>query len=340
MMSYSRWLRLRIAKWLRRAMMGVPNKEAQYIERLRSGSSDYLRAAKKEAEYWGKEFSDPLLSERRAIEQRASRDLGIGLDALSLKKAFALLPVPLEHGLSLACGSGRLERDLVKKKICKSIHGIDISKNAIEEAKKSSQGMPITYEVGDLNKISLATGQYDVVFTQSCLHHIIELEYLARQIALCLKDGGYLWIHDYIGESQFQYSDERISLANRIIESLPEKFRYDNIHQKTIPPVTRRPIGTLASPFEAIRSAEIMSIFLKYFDIVLSYESNAIFRLVCPVGTRSEFNKTEEGRAIVRILMELDNLIIKHKILPPQGGMYLLRKKNFPLLKYCFLPKK
>jgi|GEM_PF-850260 2-polyprenyl-3-methyl-5-hydroxy-6-metoxy-1,4-benzoquinol methylase len=300
--------------------------EMEYVDHLRNNPSLYSKAIEKESEHWGNEFSNEAKKSQRIADQKASQQLGIDSD-LSLKTVLEMLPLPLKRGLSLACGSGHAERDFINKNICKNIHGIDVSEAAIEEAKRLSEGMPITYEVGDLNKITLEHDKYDLVIAQSCLHHIIELEHLAEQIAGCLKTDGYLWIHDYIGESQFQYSDEKIFLANRIIECLPDKYRYDSIHKRSIPPVTRRPIGKLASPFEAIRSADIMPVFLKYFDIIVSFESNAVFHLLCPKGTREEFNKTEEGRELVKDFLELDRLILKYKIIQPSIGKYLLKKK-------------
>jgi len=306
----------------------VHNKtEMEYVDKLRNNPSLYSKAIKKESTHWGNEFSNTAQDSQRINEQKASQQLGIGLDALSIKTAFERLPLPLKHGLSLACGSGRAERDFINKNICETFHGIDVSEAAIEEAKKLSKGMPITYEVGDLNKIILEHDKYNLVIAQSCLHHVIELEHLAEQIAGCLKADGYLWIHDYIGENQFQYSDEKIFLVNRIIEYLPEKYRYDSIHKRSLPRVTRRPVGKLASPFEAIRSLDTMPVFLKYFEIIAYSESNAVFNLLCPLGTRAEFNKTEEGRALVKTFWELDRLIVKYKIMQPTEGRYLLKKK-------------
>jgi len=39
-----------------------------------------------------------------------------------------------------------------------------------------------------------------------------------------LKSDGYLWIHDFIGETQGQYDLKRISIMNQILAIRPEKF--------------------------------------------------------------------------------------------------------------------
>jgi SAM-dependent methyltransferase len=298
-----------------------------YINRLRTDPESYSQALARECEVWGKLFSAPDFLRRREQDQAASRELGIADAGLNIDNAFASLPVPLDTGLSLACGSGQAEREFISKKFCKYFHGIDISSAAITQARNLAQGLPVTYQVADLNRIQLQREAYDFVLTQTCLHHIVELEHLASQIAACLRPGGYLWIHDYIGESQFQYSDEKLSLVNAILETLPDHLRYNELHQRSLGTVTRPPVGHLASPFEAIRSAEIMPIFLQYFDILKASETNAVFNLLCPVGTRAAFLKTTEGRALVKTFMVLDALLIEHQVMPPCSGRYLLQLK-------------
>jgi hypothetical protein len=43
-------------------------------------------------------------------------------------------------------------------------------------------------------------------------------------MAITKKDG-YLWIHDFVGETQFQYDDKRLAIMNQILAVLPEKLR-------------------------------------------------------------------------------------------------------------------
>src|SRR5205085_9891820 len=98
-------------------------------------------------------------------------------------------------GLSLACGSGRTEREFLRLGICQRFHGIDISPEVIVEARENGRGLELTYEAADLNRVVLVPAAYDLVITQNCLHDVIELEHLAEQIWRSLKPGGYLWVH-------------------------------------------------------------------------------------------------------------------------------------------------
>ena len=101
------------------------------------------------------------------------------------------------------------------------------------------QRLPLTYEVADLNFGALPEKTFDLVVAQTCLHHILFLERVAEQVWRSLKSNGYLWIHDFIGETQFQSRSKRLSIANQILTILPEKFRKNRITGQLIEEVKR-----------------------------------------------------------------------------------------------------
>ena len=47
-------------------------------------------------------------------------------------------------------------------------------------------------------------------------------------------------MHDFVGESQFQWLDRRIAIVNDVVTSLPEELRWDSITQQRIEPIVRR----------------------------------------------------------------------------------------------------
>ncbi len=163
--------------------------------------------------------------------------------------------------------------------------------------------------------------------TQNCLHHVLRLEDLATQIHQSLRPGGLLWIHDYIGETQFQYDDERLEIVNKILTILPDKYRNDLVNKRNISKIVRRKPGTLISPFEAIRSSEIMPVFLQKFEVIEKCESASILSLICPVGTRANYIDTEEDKLVFELLVMLDEILISKKILSAHEGIYLLKAK-------------
>lgn len=290
----------------------------------------YQKKSQREGEVWGKIFSDNNYIELTKRDQQAAAKLKFNrhhLTLINLLKKHRMAP---NIGLSLACGSGRAERLILKQGICNKFHGIDIAADALEEAKKLAlrQNLDITYRQGDLNTIKLPSNTYDLVITQNCLHHVLQLEHIAEEIAQSITPNGVLWVQDYVGETQFQYTDERLYWTNKILSLLPERMVTNKLNGKVTREVVRPEPGKLVSPFESIRSAEILPIFLERFDVIEKAEFNSILRLMLPRGAKEEYLKNEESRALFEVLILIDNLLIEKQILSPTGCQYLLKPKE------------
>lgn len=287
----------------------------------------YERMVKKENEIWGKLWTDENRNQIIKDEQEAAAALGLNRDSLVLKKYFLDNRITCEHGLSLACGEGRAEREYISQGVCKRFDAIDVSEKAIQRAKAMAheESLPIQYSCADLNFCRLEEGKYDLVITQTCLHHILNLEHLVDQIAKSLKPNGFLWIHDYIGESRFQYSDLRLQTVNSILAALPAELKFHRLQQKQIDKIVRKDPDKIISPFEAIRSAEILTVFLKHFKILEKYENNSILHLVCQTGMRRNYLDYKNGRILFDFLHGLDRAFIESGMLSPTGGQYIMR---------------
>jgi hypothetical protein len=134
---------------------------------------------------------------------------------------------------------------------------------------------------------------------QTCLHHILFLENVAEQIWHSLKGNSYLWIHDFFGETQFQYDPKRVSIANNILRVLPEKLKKNRITGLLVEEIKRPEAGHLCSPFESIRSSEILPVFQRWFTIEWKVEFDAFLRLVVPPGTGAAYLENEKNQSPV-----------------------------------------
>jgi len=143
-----------------------------------------------------------------------------------------------------------------------------------------------------------------------------------------LKSDGYLWIHDFIGETQGQYDPKRLSIMNRILAILSEKFRKNKIHNQLTTQIKRPEPGHLSSPFESIRSGEIIPVFQRWFTIEWNLEFNALLHLVAPPGTRAAYLENDDTKTLFEVLLLLDHLCIEEKIVQPAGGQYLMRPRS------------
>jgi SAM-dependent methyltransferase len=286
--------------------------------------------AARENEVWGKILPDLEGSEAQIEDANASAKLGAARHTSSLFRVAQERNLKFERGLTLGCGTGRRERDLVNRGVCRTFHGIDISENAIAAARDiaKEQNLPLTYEVADLNFVELPEKTFDLVVAQTCLHHVLFLERVAEQIWRSLKAHGYLWIHDFIGETQGQYDPKRLAIINQILAILPEKFRKNKINGRLATEIKRPEPGRLGSPFESIRSGEIVPVFQRWFTIEWKMEFDAFLRLVVPPGTRAAYLENEDTKGLFELLILLDRLCIEEKIVAPTGGQYLMRPRS------------
>jgi SAM-dependent methyltransferase len=304
-----------------------PSCAQEIIRRAMADRSVYDAMAEREKEIWGKVLPDLERSEAQTEDTLSSEILGIERHTSALFWVAAKKGLNFEHGLTLGCGAGRCERELLAKGVCRSFHGIDISEKAITAAREiaKERDLPITYEVADLNFVALPEKTFDLVVAQTSLHHVLFLERVAEQVWRSLKTDGYLWIHDFIGETQWQYDPKRLSLVNGILAALPEKLRRNKINGQLLTQIERPEPGHLASPFESIRSGEIMDVFQRWFTIEWKMEFDAFLRLVVPRGARAAYLQDEDTKALFELLVLFDRLCIDEKIVEPRGGQYLMR---------------
>jgi SAM-dependent methyltransferase len=290
----------------------------------------YDDMAQREHEVWSSFLPKREQAEEHQLDQKAAAELRINRDQTTLKAWARKENRIFGHGLSIGCGEGRAERKLIKDGVCASFVGIDVAKDALARAREMAKAsnFDIFYEIADVNFAKLPSATFDLVIAQTSLHHVLHLENVADQVARALTPDGVFWIHDYIGESQFQYLDLRMQTANRLIEALPPQFRYDRVRKRQLPLVSRREPGHLISPFESIRSAEIPRIFLERFDAIMRHEWRTILQLVVPQGTRANYTDYNDGRAFFELIFAIDRTLGETGVLPPVAGQYVLTAKK------------
>jgi SAM-dependent methyltransferase len=167
-----------------------------------------------------------------------------------------------ERALSIGCGTGPLERDLVRRGLCKSVDAFDGSVHSLliakREAKAAGVADRIRYFASDFNRPVLPRGHYDIVFFHQSLHHVGKLEKLYRAVMLSLKRGGYLYLDEYVGPSRTDWNDALVAPHRAVFAAIPPERRT----METLP----LPIQP-DDPSEALRSGEIMEQLKIGFDV-------------------------------------------------------------------------
>jgi 2-polyprenyl-3-methyl-5-hydroxy-6-metoxy-1,4-benzoquinol methylase len=125
------------------------DKAGEIIRRAMEDRSMYDAMAAAENEVWGKILPDRDQSDLAVEDTKAGYMLGISRDRSSLSRVANEKGLTFEQGLTLGCGVGRCERDLISRGVGRSFHGIDISERAIAKAREiaKEQNLPLTYEV-------------------------------------------------------------------------------------------------------------------------------------------------------------------------------------------------
>lgn len=237
---------------------------------------------------------------------------------------------PVGRLLSLGCGGGNLERDLLRLGAAQKIDGFDESPASIDLARRfaAQEGMAeqLHYDVADLNRLELEPKTYDVVIAKMALHHFEALEHVYAQLRRCLRPGGLLMFNEFVGPSRFQWTDLQLEHMNHLLRSLPAEIR------KRAPVVViRRPLVAdmiAQDPSESVRSAEIMPLLEGDFEIVerRDYGGTLLHILLAHVLPLLEFGK-EEHLACLREMMRYERELLAEGVLPSDFAYVVARPR-------------
>lgn len=248
------------------------------------------------------------------------------------------VPKTLEVGLSLGCGDGSLERHALSLGICKELDAFDVSNRsvniAIEEAKKQDIFTKLHYGITDINSIMLENDKYDLVFIGSAMHHFYNLEHIIIEIRKSLKKDGLFFINEFIGPSQFQWTDKQLQIINELLFLLPSRLRHDITTNFQKLPLTRPTLEDMNAhdPSEAIRSAEIMSLLRHYFEIVERIDFGGTLLHLLLQGIIDNFDSDwEEDVAILRLLGYFEEVLIREGVLSSDFTLAVLRNIRNPI---------
>jgi len=311
--------------WIQKALMFMKRGKSKQMGRLEMNKVSELWSQKATPEDWENRklvswCAHPFI-EKQYVHKMISGSPDINW-CLYLKNKY--VPEKLNYGLDLGCGSGGLEVMCLKQEICERMDAFDIADGAIEIAKKNAVSEQIdrfvNYEVRDINKICLEPNKYDIVFTPSSAHHFKALEHIFTEINKSLKLSGIFALVEYVGPSQFQWATKQLKIMNDLLEILPIKYRNSITSPGTIKERVERPSLEFMSahdPSEAIRSADIVPLVERYFNIIekIDFVGTLLQMLLHDiVGNFNEGN--EEDIAILKLLCFIEKTLIKEKVIP------------------------
>lgn len=238
---------------LARRWTSLREERAETAAARRFWSSEGAREA--EDHYWG---AQPLV--RRAINRRVTGDPN-RWPMEWFAEAYARQP--FVRGLSVGCGSGLLERDVLAKGICEAMEGIDFSEESLEQARFTAEEEHLSnrleYRAEDINALKLPRARYDIVFFHGSLHHVRQIERVLTEVRHALKPGGLVYLDEYMGPSRSEWTDDGWGFARSAFDALPEDLK--NRPNLMIP-------LPMDDPSESIRSSAIRPAAARLFEIV------------------------------------------------------------------------
>jgi SAM-dependent methyltransferase len=252
-------------------------------------------------------MSHPRVRER--INLRVSGDPGTWTTTWMKSRLQPLLP--LGRAVSIGCGVGGFERDMVRQGIVSSITGLDLSetciRKAVELAREAGYGSQIHYESRDAREWLRTASDLDAVFFHASLHHLDRLDELMGLVRRSLRPGGVLFLDEYVGPSRHEWRLRDLVLHNALYYLLPKSVRRVGR--------IRAPINH-EDPTEAVCSSEIERAVAAHFDIRerRDYGGNLLWILYPNLRRPNQTpgSVPEDFEEAVGFLLDAEDVLLRH----------------------------
>jgi SAM-dependent methyltransferase len=298
-------------------------------------STDYQERLQAEGRKWGDHLAVEATHEMHAwIDHpsiQAHYESRSRIDGLPWRRWLAReLGGPAERSLELGCGSGSLSLQLFSLGATREIEGMDASADRVREAEsaRSQAGAPGGFRVEDCNRLRLEPGRYDLIVSSHSFHHFLELEHVMTQVLEALTPRGLFILEEFVGPTQFQWTDEQIELTKALMALIPPRFRM--LRRGEVKPYEGRPTVAevvASSPFESIRSAEIGPLFERYFDVPHRKLLGGTIQHLLYNGIAHNFTPGDpEAEAILRAVWETEDALVDSGLLPSDFQLLVGRR--------------
>lgn len=232
--------------------------------------------------------------------------------------------LPLRSAVVIGCGTGGLERDLISKNVVAHVVGLDLAAAPLERAKELAAAAGIsdrvTYQVADAAEyLRERKSQFDAILFHASLHHFSDPFAMLTIVRDALREGGVLYLDEYLGPSRDQWNALRLLLPN-----LAYRLAGRGLQR---PHLVRAPINTI-DPTEAAASHRIMPAVRALFDVlaVRPYGGN-LLSTVYPNLHRPPAVPPERLARGVRRLIAFERLLLALPWIRPYHAVVVARRE-------------
>ncbi len=180
--------------------------------------------------------------------------------------------LPHARGISIGCGTGLNEIALLEAGIVSRFDCYELSEKAVEngmlEAQKRNLEGRIVFHRQDVFALPLAPGSFDLVYWDNAMHHMFDADAAMRWSKEMLAPNGCFFMHDFVGPTRFQWSEEQMRLVKQVLEGLDDAyFLIPNSEYMWKKEPSRMSVEEMmeADPSEAADSDNILPAFAKHF---------------------------------------------------------------------------
>jgi len=259
-------------------------------------------------------MNHPLV--RRRINRRVTGDEHVW--PITWLRSTLASRLPFQNALSIGCGIGNLERDLLAQGVVSGIVGIDVSRSCVAEARQLASCSPgASYEVAEARDFLRQGRGFDAVFFHGSLHHLDRVDEVMQLTREALVEGGLLYLDEYIGPSRFEWRWKDLLLPNAAYRLLPRSVRRVGIVRNMI---------NHDDPTEAVDSSSIVPAIERWFQIVerRDYGGNLTELIYGNLRRPNEqpASPPEEFDRSIELLLDLEEGLLRHAGLIGKGSFH------------------
>jgi SAM-dependent methyltransferase len=212
------------------------------------------------------------------------------------------------RAVSIGCGTGEKERKLLHAGVVDSFDLYEISEDRAKVALGCAHAEGLGERVRVLQDDALKKNvdrQYDIVYWDHALHHMLDVDHAVSWSVRALRAGGLLVVNDYIGPTRLQMPRNQILLARQFLDDHHDRLQ---IPSDTIPfsSLFTRVRQIYRDPSEAPQSDRIESACMKHCGPFLRPIGGAMIHLCGPFVTDIE----DQNDPIFQSLIDWDREVL------------------------------
>jgi ubiquinone/menaquinone biosynthesis C-methylase UbiE len=247
------------------------------------------------------------------------------------------LKPPAKKMLAVGSGLAFAEEWLAKNGYVEHIVAFEASSVAVDSARErvKSLGLQDRMEIrcGDVLSAGFEDGEFDAVFVQAAIHHFYNIDEMFEFFHRVLKANGLIIYDEYVGPDHHMYEPEVMGMMDEINECLATPYRWDVMRKATRDEVPQATLQWMLEmdPSEGVHSSKILPLTYKYFNVEFRRDYGGTFMRPFFVGILPNFDwDNSKDQTVARLIILMENMLIKHGIIPSYHTRIVGRKKDEP----------